>query len=243
MLKNYVLDTNVLIQAPYAFSCFEEHHIFLPVAVLEELDNLKNADGETGANARSAIRFLESLRTKGNLHEGVELPTGGILRLEVNHVHMALPEGFRDDKNDNRILKVCKGLQEEQLSVILITKDIVMRIKAQMMGIEAEDFTTEQAPLFESQYSGRMEIYAKEEAFQEFKKKGLQLEDVYQLDEKGNPIAIQPVLNQFILIRSDQSERKTQLGRYDGAKIVKLEYKKESPYGVRPRNVGQYFLQ
>ncbi len=55
MTKNYVLDTNVLIQAPYAFSCFEEHNIYLPVAVLEELDNLKNADGETGANARRII--------------------------------------------------------------------------------------------------------------------------------------------------------------------------------------------
>lgn len=243
MTKNYVLDTNVLIQAPYAFSCFEEHNIYLPVAVLEELDNLKNADGETGANARSAIRFLELLRTKGNLHEGVVLPTGGTLRLEINHIHMALPEGFKDDKNDNRILKVCKGLEQEDVPVILVTKDIVMRIKAQMMGIEAEDFTTEQAPIFDRQYSGRMDVYAKEEAFLEFKKKGLKLEDVYQLDGQGNPVAIEPVINQFFLIRADQSEKKTQLGRFDGTNIVKLEYKKESPYGVRPRNVGQYFLQ
>lgn len=98
MTKTYVLDTNVLIQAPYALQCFEDNNIILPVAVLEELDNLKNADGETGANARQAIRFLEQLRGKGNLTEGVPLPEGGILRLEINHIHETLPDGFKEDK-------------------------------------------------------------------------------------------------------------------------------------------------
>lgn len=143
MQKTYVLDTNVLIQAPYALQSFEDNHLVLPLAVLEELDGLKNTEGERGANARQAIRYLESLRTAGNLLEGVPLPGGGTLRLEVNCVDVKLPEGFPDHKNDNRILKVCLGLQNGKTPVILVTKDIVVRVKAQMLGIQAEDFTTE----------------------------------------------------------------------------------------------------
>ena len=103
MQKTYILDTSVLIQAPYALDSFEDNHLVLPLAVLEELDGLKNAEGERGANARQAIRYLESLRTAGNLLEGVFLPCGGTLRLEVNCVDVKLPEGFPDHKNDNRI--------------------------------------------------------------------------------------------------------------------------------------------
>ena len=135
MQKTYVLDTNVLIQAPYALQSFEDNHLVLPLAVLEELDGLKNTEGERGANARQAIRYLESLRTAGNLLEGVPLPGGGTLRLEVNCVDVKLPEGFPDHKNDNRILKVCLGLQNGKTPVILVTKDIVVRVKAQMLGI------------------------------------------------------------------------------------------------------------
>ena len=70
MIKTYVIDTNVLIQAPYAVNCFEDNQIVLPVAVLEELDNLKKADGERGANARKAIRILEELRRHADLPAG-----------------------------------------------------------------------------------------------------------------------------------------------------------------------------
>ena len=86
MQKTYVLDANVLIQAPYALESFEDNHIVLPLAVLEELDSLQGADGEQGANVRQVIRFLERQRLRGSLVEGVELPGGGTLRLEINHV-------------------------------------------------------------------------------------------------------------------------------------------------------------
>lgn len=243
MTKTYVLDTNVLIQAPYALQCFEDNNIILPIAVLEELDNLKNSEGETGANARHAIRYLEQLRGKGSLTDGVQLPEGGTLKLETNYIQEALPEGFKEDKNDNRILRVCKGVQKTTEHVILVTKDIVMRIKAQLMGITAEDFTTEQAPVSEEQYTGRMNVYAEEEKFGNFKKKGIDLKDVYQLDADGRRVKIEPVLNQFFLLSADQSTKKTHLGRYNGEKIVPLNYRKANPFGVKPRNVGQYFLQ
>ena len=243
MQKTYILDTNVLIQAPYALQSFEDNHLVLPLAVLEELDGLKNAEGERGANARQVIRYLESLRTAGNLLEGVPLPGGGTLRLEVNCVDVKLPEGFPDHKNDNRILKVCLGLQNRKTPVILVTKDIVVRVKAQMLGIQAEDFTTEQAPVSEEQYTGRCEVFVAEKKFEDFKKKHIAPEDVYQVDEAGEKLPVTLMPNQFVILKADQSVRKTQLGRFDGKKIVPLAFQKKKPYGVSPRNVGQKFLQ
>ena len=145
MVKIYVLDTNVLIQAPYAAECFEDNQVVLPMAVLEELDHLKKAEGERGASARRAIRFLEQLRHRGDLLTGVPLPGGGSCRVERNYVDVKLPPELSEEVMDNRILKVCLGLKnthEEQ--VTLVTKDILLRIKAQILGISAEDFTTEQ---------------------------------------------------------------------------------------------------
>ena len=243
MQKTYILDTNVLIQAPYALQSFEDNHLVLPLAVLEELDGLKNAEGERGANARQAIRYLESLRTAGNLLEGVSLPGGGTLRLEVNCVDVKLPEGFPEHKNDNRILKVCIGLRNRETPVILVTKDIMVRVKAQMLGISAEDFTTEQAPVSEEQYTGRCEVFVAEKKFEDLKKKHIAPEDVYQAGESGEKLPVTLVPNQFVILREDQSARKTQLGRFDGKKIVPLAFQKKKPYGVSPRNVGQKFLQ
>lgn len=246
MQKTYVLDTNVLIQAPYALQSFEDNRIVLPLAVLEELDNLKTAEGERGANARQAIRFLESLRQTGSLLSGVALPNGGSLRLELNCVNTELPPGLPEHKNDNRILRVCQELKNqagEGDRVILVTKDIVVRIKAQMMGIEAEDFITEQAPVRQEQYTGRCEVFVPEAKFEYFKKKHLTQEDVYQVDENGEKVPVELVRNQFVILKADQSRKKTQLGRFNGTHILPLLYKKEKPYGVTPRNVGQYFLQ
>ena len=244
MIKTYVLDTNVLIQAPYAMKCFENNQVVLPVAVVEELDDLKKAGGEKGENARKTIRLLEQLRRAGNLLEGVELEGGGTFRIEKNFVDVALPPDLPDEKKDNRILKVCKGLEgSSEQKVILVTKDILLRIKAQIIGICAEDFITEQVRDSDKQYRGRTEVYAPDDAFQDFKKKGIPADKVYQTDEKGNLIKPDLEENEFLIIRSDQSNKKTHLGRVQGGIIRKLDFKKSAPYGVTPRNVGQYFLQ
>lgn len=154
MIKTYVIDTNVLIQAPYALECFEDNNLVLPLVVLEELDGLKKAEGEKGINARAAVRKLEWYRQKGDLLQGVALSGGGILRIEKNFVHVELPPDLPDDKPDNRILKVCRGLAETDEQVILVTKDIVLRLKAQIMGIQAEDFEREQISDDDAQYTG-----------------------------------------------------------------------------------------
>ena len=228
MIKTYVIDTNVLIQAPYAIECFEENNLVLPLVVLEELDGLKKAEGEKGANARAAVRKLESYRQKGDLLQGVKLPGGGILRIEKNFVQVELPQDIPDDKPDNRILKVCKGLAETEKEgqVILVTKDIVLRLKAQILGIRAEDFERERISEDDAQYTGRTEIYFPEEKVKEFKKKGIPLTDAYQSDEEGNRSTLTFHENEFVILKPDQSVKKTLLGRVSGDKIVPLVYKK-----------------
>ena len=240
MIKTYVVDTNVLIQAPYAINCFEDNRVVLPVAVLEELDHLKKAEGETGANARKAIRLLEQLRHQGDLLTGVKLEHGGTIRIEKNFVDVVLPPDLPDDNMDNRILKVCRGLEGE---VVLVTKDILLRIKAQIIGIRAEDFTTEQVSGREEQYTGRIEVFAPEEYFKDFKKKGISTDRIYTTDESGAKSSPKLFENQFVILKADQSTRKTVLGRVNGDKIIPLDYQKSRPYGVAPRNAGQYFAQ
>lgn len=244
MIKTYVLDTNVLIQAPDALRCFEDNQVVLPLAVLEELDNLKKAEGERGANARAAIRLLERLRGAGDLTKGVELENGGSLRLEKNFIDVKLPEDLPEDRMDNRILKICLGLsQTEERQVVLVTKDILLRIKAQMIGIRAEDFTSEQVREDMDQYRGRTDVFVSEENFREFKKKGIPLKEVYRVDGEGRKLNLEFFENEFVILHNEMSPDKTQLGRVENEKIRKLEYKKSRPYGINPRNAGQYFLQ
>ena len=243
MQKTYVLDTNILIQAPYALESFEDNHIVLPLAVLEALDALQQAEGEPGGNARQVIRFLEQLRLRGNLVEGVALPSGGTLRLEVNHVRVALPCGMAPDSSSSRILKVCKGLLDDGVPAILVTRDIVTRIQAQMMGVPAEDFTTDQVPSGAGLYTGRAELYVPDALLSSFKKKGVPAETLYTVDQEGRQHPAALTENQFVLLRSDLEERKTLLGRMQGGMAVPLRFQSRKPFGVKPRSVGQQFLQ
>ena len=244
MVKIYVVDTNILLQAPYAIESFEDNAVVLPMVVLEELDHFKKAEGEVGANARRVIRCLEQLRQKGDLLKGVPLGNGGVIRVEKNFVDVKLPGDLAEEAADNRILRVCLGLAQscgEQ--VILVTKDILLRIKAQILGICAEDFTTDQVLEHENQYSGRCELYVPEEIFKDFKKKGVPADQTYVLGEDGENYVPKLSENQFVVLKADQSAKKTQLGRVSGGVIRKLEYRKSAPYGITPRNTGQYFLQ
>lgn len=159
-------------------------------------------------------------------------------------MNVELPPDLPEHKSDNRILKVCIGLSKESpKQVILVTKDILLRIKAQLLDIQAEDFTTEQVVGHEEQYLGRKEVFVSEELFKDFKKKGVPIESVYCCESDG--VCVHPELfeNEFVILKADQSSKKTQLGRVEKGVIRKLEYKKAAPYGVNPRNVGQYFLQ
>lgn len=243
MVKTYVLDTNVLVQSPHALLSFEDNTVILPLAVLEELDGLKNADGERGRNARQAIRTLESLRLTGDMSQGIPLPEGGLLKLESNHAHVELSPGMNPSSADSRVLKVCKGLMDQGTQVVLVTMDIVVRIKAQMMGIPAEDFTTDQAEEQALLYTGRGEVYLPDARMAAFKKGGVRLEEAYCLGPDHEELPVDAVENQFFTLRSDTSERKTMLGRFHRGRISPLTTLNDRPFGVKARNVGQRFLQ
>lgn len=202
---------------------------------------MKKADGEKGANARAAIRNLEKIRLSGDMLKGVKLKSGGTLYVETNCRNTQLPDSLPEEKNDNRILKVCAELKNQGKNVVLVTKDIVLRLKAQMIEVTAEDFTTEQVPL--EQYRGRSECYVPEEKFKDFKKKGIDISLAYQWDETGHKYIPEFTENEFLILHADQSNKKTQLGRVEKDRIVPLAYKKSKPYGISPRSAGQYFLQ
>lgn len=244
MKKTYVVDTNVLVQSPYGLYVFEENEVVIPL-VVEELDGLKKAEGEKGANARQAIRLLDSLRQRGNLLEGVPIQNGGTVRVETNCVDVTLPRDLPENESDNRILMVCKGLKEADpcRDVILVTKDIVLRIKAQLLSIRAEDFEAEQVSRQEANYTGRGHAYLPQNAVGDFKNGGVPLSLLYHTDDNGNPLPLSFTENEFFLLTPDESAGVTLLGRVEGQQMVPLRYRKQRPYGVTPRNVGQYFLQ
>jgi PhoH-like ATPase len=243
--KTFVLDTNVLLQTPYALFTFDDNTVVIPEVVLEELDKFKKDNSELGANARHAARIIDSLREKGSLSKGIRLENGGILRIEMNYQDVKLPESWVGNVNDNRILKVCKGLHEKGERVFLISKDVFARIKADVLGITAQDFFNEQAPVYDEQYKGRLDVYTTSEKLDEFYScSKLKSEDVFVFDPATNtndPAEL--VVNQFLVIHSVSNGKQTALGRFDGKEIVPLYYMHERPFGVTPRNAGQKFFQ
>ena len=145
MSNLYILDTNVLLHDPNALFAFQENEVILPLAVVEEIDNQKKRQDEIGRNARVVSQKLDALRAHGNLAEGVSLPTGGRLRIELNHQEcQGLPAALDTHKFDNRILAVAHYFNRRQEGgPVLVTKDLNLRIKADVLGIRAEDFQSE----------------------------------------------------------------------------------------------------
>ncbi|MHC1684621.1 MAG: PhoH family protein [Clostridiaceae bacterium] len=244
MKKTYVLDTNVILYSPFALLSFGENDVVIPEVVLEELDRFKKDKGDLGVNARHAARIIDNLRLEGILSEGVQLPGGGTLRVEMNHYDVLIPPSWDRKKPDNRILQVCKGLKEEGEDVYLITKDIFERIKADTFDIHAEDFHEKVVPEYTEQYTGRVEGYTSNENLNKFySEKFLDIGDLSVYDENGEKqITPELFINEFVLIHSTENTKHTALGRYDGHKIVPLYFKDILPYGIVPRNVGQKFM-
>lgn len=244
MEKNYVLDTNVLLQSPYALFSFGDNRVILPHVVLEELDRFKKDPTENGANARQTARILDLLREKGDLTQGVSLPSGGTLKIELNFKDIELPSGWPPDKADNRILKVCKGLTEQGMQTILVTKDIFERIKCSIIGVPVQDYQNEQVVSPDNQYRGRCELYAAPEKIDAFYLNGtLDPENTFSYDSGlAEKQSADLTANEFVLIKSTENGKQSALGRFDGKNIVALSFQDERPFGIKPRNVGQRFV-
>jgi len=143
--RTYVLDTSVLLSDPAAITRFDEHHVVIPVVVITELE-AKRHHPELGYFARQALRHLDDLRIEyGRLD--TEIPVGafgGTVRVELNHIDAAvLPAGFRLGDNDTRILSVARSLANEGHDVVLVSKDVPLRVKASAVGLEAQEYRAE----------------------------------------------------------------------------------------------------
>ncbi|MBF6330907.1 PhoH family protein [Nocardia transvalensis] len=140
--KTFVIDTSVLLSDPWAVTRFGEHHVVLPLVVISELE-AKRHHHELGWFAREALRNLDDLRLAyGRLDQQVPIGTeGGTMQVELNHTDPnVLPVGFRTDSNDSRILACALNLAAEGHSVVLVSKDIPLRVKASAVGLHADEY-------------------------------------------------------------------------------------------------------
>ena len=144
--KTYVLDTSVLLADPGALARFAEHEVVVPITVIGELET-KRDHPELGYFARAALRSLDDIRLKyGRLDQEIKINSeGGTLSVELNHTDLSsMPHGFlRDGTNDSRILAIAKNLMSDGKDVVLVTKDLPLRVKASSVGVEAEEYLAE----------------------------------------------------------------------------------------------------
>jgi PhoH-like ATPase len=144
----YVLDTSVLLADPVALTRFAEHEVIIPITVIGELET-KRDHPDLGYFARAALRTLDDLRVKsGRLDHPISInDVGGSLSVELNHSDVSkLPAGFlRDGSNDSRILAIAKNLMADGRKVVLVTKDLPLRVKASSVGVEAQEYRAELA--------------------------------------------------------------------------------------------------
>ncbi|MBA4537927.1 PhoH family protein [Bacillus aquiflavi] len=240
MKKIYVLDTNVLLQDPYSIFSFEDNEVVIPAVVLEEVDSKKRYMDEIGRNARQVSKLIDSLRESGKLHEKIPLENGGVIRIELNHrSFQELQNIFIEKTNDNRILAVAKNLaieeqkKENGRSVILVSKDTLVRVKADAIGLLAEDFLSDRVIEFDQIYTGFLEVY-------------LELDELNRFYEKGElplaEITNHPFYpNQFLIIKDSFGSSSSALGIVDhsGTFVKQLVFDNEQIWGIRSRNVQQ----
>lgn len=200
--KIYVLDTNVLLQDPHAIFSFQDNEVVIPAVVLEEVDSKKRYMDEIGRNARQVSRLIDGMRETGKLHEKINLEGGGTLRIELNHRSFhQLQEIFVEKTNDNRILAVAKNLSLEEETkeagrpVILVSKDALVRVKADAIGLIAEDFLSDRVVEINHLYSGYAEVYIQIEELNHFYEKG----ELNISDLKGQNFFFYP--NQFVIMK------------------------------------------
>lgn len=236
MKKVYILDTNVLLHDPLSLESFADNEVIIPIIVIEELDNFKTAADERGKNARLVSRHLDELRSRGKLSQGVKLDNGGTLRIEFAKENI-LPSGFIFNKSDNDILNTAYFYHKKESNksskkpVIIVSKDTNLRLKAEAIGIEAQDYTTDKVK-YDELYLGSREVEVSPEQIDEFyKNKQLPVE------------AGKYCPNEFIIFKSNDGSKKSAVGRVNAATdIVKaLPSQEPSAWGIKPLNKEQRF--
>ena len=198
-VKNYILDTNVLLHDPNSLVNFEDNNVLVPIEVIEEIDRFKRESTELGRNARTVSRMLDGFRGEGSLSAGVELPNGGKLKIAF-HKNGHGDTTFPKDSVDNRILALAASLQKAQPknATILVSKDINLRIKADALGLLAEDYETDRVFITDL-YTGMVDLMVPAEKITAFRAKG-----ELALDS-GQAIFSQRILHPHRRIQSQES--------------------------------------
>ncbi|HEY5913710.1 MAG TPA: PhoH family protein [Verrucomicrobiae bacterium] len=236
MKKNYILDTNVLLHDPNSLLKFDDNYVVLPIEVIEEIDRFKRESTELGQNARTVSRMLDGLRGSGQLNKGVPLPNGGHLRIAFQETKPS-PNGhavFSTDSVDNRILSLASSLKKSQpkSQAVLVSKDINLRIKADALGLLAEDYENDRV-LITDLYTGMIELTVSPERVAAFRANG-------ELDLNGGQ---QYFPNEFCTLLDQTNPKRAALAKVDptGSKLIPILDCREGIWGIRPRNREQHF--
>ncbi|MBI5904311.1 MAG: PhoH family protein [Deltaproteobacteria bacterium] len=235
MIKNFVLDTNVLLHDPNALFRFKDNRVFVPIMVIEELDHFKKDLNMLGRNARTVSKFIDRLREQGNLADGVPLEHGGVLRVAFGGEGASLlPPELKGSLADNQILGVALSVRgrEKDVPVVVVSKDTNLRIKADALGITAEDYESDRVDI-EELYRGFREVQAGKEFIDAF----------YAAGESDPPPGAEELYpNEYVVFR-DAATQSSALARANGSKrkLRLLPPMKDDVWGVRPRNKEQHF--
>jgi PhoH-like ATPase len=234
-VKNFILDTNVLLHDPQSLFKFQDNSIIIPITVIEEVDRFKKDMNETGRNARMVSRILDALREKGSLASGVTMPGGGTLRVEMfTEKHFKnLPVDLRVDNGDNRIIAVAQAVHDRfpDMVTIFVTKDSNLRIKADAIGLIAEDYESDKVDI-QDLYSGTRTVEVAPDEVDRF----------YGQGWLEQPTELAP--NEFITIVDRANPAHSAICRNDpaNARIVPVrKVPKEGIWSLFPRNREQSF--
>lgn len=242
MKKIYVLDTNVLLHDPHAVFAFEDNDVIIPSVVLEEVDAKKRLADEIGRNARYVSRLLDSFRVQGRLHDGIELESGGKIKVELNHKSFArLREAFGEMTSDNRILAVALNYHLEELEkghtgkpVVLVSKDTLVRIKADVLGIIAQDYLTDRLQVPDDMYIGYCSVLVHPSVIDEFY-------TYRRLSIKALPQTGSLHPHAFVMLKDELGTSKSALVKVtsDGQELEALYQSTDQVWGISARNAQQ----
>lgn len=235
MRKAFIVDTNVLLFDPNAIYKFGNNDIIIPMVVIEEIDRFKRDMSENGRHARLFSRLVDDMRKEGELSKGVKLPSGGLLSVELGSYHQPVSIDLPMDKADNRILALVMGLRKEQPKrpLVFVTKDINLRIKADALGIQAEDYEPSSVEP-EELYSGNLTISVDAHKVDEFYTQKKLVVDAVKSGLKAN---------EYVILKDSTNPNHTALGRYSKEldAIVPIYKPAEGLWGIFPKNVEQAF--
>lgn len=229
MKKTYILDTNVLLHDPRSLFAFEDNEIVIPLAVLDELDKKKQGYDETAKHARMVIRSLDKMRSSGILNEGIKTAAGGTIRVELNHRDKC-PSDLDPSRVDNRLIGAILGIQSEQENqVILVTKDISLRVKCDALSIKAEDYNADSvAENVDSIYEGVKKIEVDSEL----------IDTLYRDGRINCNFSLYP--NQYVQLVSNINPQHSSLAKAHEDGLIKVK-NKFNVWGIIPRNREQVF--